>query len=635
MGSDDTFGGSSEHQVFVSLNLVTTVLGSAASLFTILLIHRMKVSTGHVLLVLTMSYLQFLYDITFFFSNVVITYYINVFANFFQLTAGVGGSLVSNWIAFIALYIILYRRKFNIFENYYYILATCLIPGIVPTIIYGIGSIPDDAQNDELIGLAILDIYYYIRLISIALNFFFVFLAFYKINLMSSTTLNKSPQEIAIRTLARRLIFYPIVQAIGRSGYAWYEFEYGLEIDTDDPDTQQYVCLIFLTIVTPLVSIGYLVIFLAMQPRAYEEFLKMLSCTSYQSPTMASLDNRSGGTATASGSGRLRESRQESNRLTQDTFSYYTDGGRESEAGVSEVEIPTVSSKVEADVSMAEFPRPSGATSNIREANNNSSTHTKFSHFEDEELISFIVDNEKVERESESSHRPSLLNFFRQQRGSNLGRTSTLDPTNTPPTPPPTHSGTSIFQRSSSFLTGSITTTITGGSNLLSQFRNRSTSSNAKRRASDNSAPVASGATTTENPLINANANAQMKRRSVNVLNSIDEETGSVAKSRAGSQEPLRGISGDKNKKRGDSADTLISTITSKSAISSQHLSGPLPPPPPPPPLNSTRSPKSYRHGAPSNFYSGRDSDFLADARESVDAFYQQQDGRESGYSEY
>jgi hypothetical protein len=80
------FEGTEEHQVYVILNLITSIVGSAASLFTILLIHRMKVNTGHVLLVLTMSYFQLLYDLTFFFSNVVVTYYTNVFANFVQFS---------------------------------------------------------------------------------------------------------------------------------------------------------------------------------------------------------------------------------------------------------------------------------------------------------------------------------------------------------------------------------------------------------------------------------------------------------------------------------------------------------------------------------------------------------------------
>lgn len=607
------FEGTEEHQVYVILNLITSIIGSAASLFTILLIHRMKVNTGHVLLVLTMSYFQLLYDLTFFFSNVVVTYYTNVFANFVQLAAGIAGSLVSNWIAFIALYIILYRRKFNIFNYYYYILASCLLPGIIDTVIYGIGAIPESRQIDDLIDLSILDIYYYVRLVSIILNFIFVFIAFYKINLMSSTTLNKSPQEIAIRTLARRLIFYPIVQAIGRSGYAWYEFAYGYYIDMDDPNPEQYASLIFLTIVTPFVSIGYLIIFLAMQPRAYEEFWQMVYCSHYQPPTKESLDTQ---TNTQS-SGRTRETHPDSNRLTSDTLNYYTDGGRDSEANQSEIEL-----------SMAEVTRTSSAT--LKDLAQ--SGHTKFSKFEDEELLNFIVDSGKEERNSESTiDRPSLIQFFK-----GTGSTVNDNFANSPATTPvhsQADSSPSLFQRTSTFLSGSITTTISGRNSLFSQFKNRGS---AQKRASASEVSMTTSAITTENPLMNTNAGP--KRRSVNVLNSIDEEggQGGRTKSRSDSKEPLRPISEQRSKSRVASTDTTVSTLTTKSGNSSNSIQ--LANPQPLPPLN-TSSPKwtEGKKGHSSNMggYYVRDSDFLADARESVDAFYQQQDSRESGYSEY
>eukprot|EP01040_Poterioochromonas_malhamensis_P000429 gene429-461_t len=609
------FEGTEEHQVYVILNLITSIVGSAASLFTILLIHRMKVNTGHVLLVLTMSYFQLLYDLTFFFSNVVVTYYTNVFANFVQLAAGIAGSLVSNWIAFIALYIILYRRKFNIFNHYYYILASCLLPGIIDTVIYGIGAIPESRQIDDLIDLSILDIYYYVRLISILLNFIFIFIAFYKINLMSSTTLNKSPQEIAIRTLARRLIFYPIVQAIGRSGYAWYEFAYGYYIDMDDPNPEQYASLIFLTIVTPFVSIGYLIIFLAMQPRAYEEFRQMVYCSHYQPPTKESLDTQ---TNTQS-SGRTRETRSDSNRLTVDTLSYYTDGGRDSEANQTE--------SGEIELSMAEVARTSSAT--LKDLAQ--SGQTKFSNFEDEELLNFIVDSEKEERNSESTiDRPSLMQFFKGSKSivnDNFANNPTTTPVNSR-----ADSSPSLFQRTSTFLSGSITTTISGRNSLFSQFKNRNS---AQKRASASEVSTTTATTTTENPLINTNAGP--KRRSVNVLNSIDEEggQGGRTKSRSDSKEPLRPISEQRSKSRIASTDTTVSTLTTKSGNSSNSIqpANPLSLPP----LN-TSSPKwtESRKGHSSSMgYYVRDSDFLADARESVDAFYQQQDSRESGYSEY
>jgi hypothetical protein len=320
----------------------------------------MKVRTGHVLLVLTMSYFQLLYDLTFFFSNVDCGYYVTVVANFFQLSCGIGSSLVSNWIAFIALYIILYRQKFNIFDYYTHILASCVLPGLVDAIIYLVAVCPADSQDDALLDFSILDYYYYTRLASIALNFIFVFLAFYKIDLMSSKTNNKSDQEMAIRTLARRLIFYPVVQAIGRSGYAWYEFEYGVNIDVDDPTQEQFASLIFLTIITPMVSIGYLIIFLVMQPRAYLEFKRMIFCKEYDEP----IENSTKGDDEVS--------------QNRDTLSYYTD--RFESSASSEDQSPDTA-KPGSDV--------------IGTPVNNKRSSATFAAYNDEELLNFIASKQK------------------------------------------------------------------------------------------------------------------------------------------------------------------------------------------------------------------------------------------------
>eukprot|EP01031_Cornospumella_fuschlensis_P037337 gene37337-45331_t len=98
---------------------------------------------------------------------------------------------------------------------------------------------------------------------------------------MSPNRKAKSEAEVAIRNVAIRMIYYPIVQAVGRSGYAWYEAQYGTSIDvTDKPG--KFACLIFLTIVTPLQSVGYLIIFLIMQPDAYLHFKSMLTGTPFE-----------------------------------------------------------------------------------------------------------------------------------------------------------------------------------------------------------------------------------------------------------------------------------------------------------------------------------------------------------------
>lgn len=270
--------GSVNNQVYISLNIIMSFIGSMASITTIFIIHRLKSKTGHVQLVLTMSYFQLLYDMTFFFSNVDCGYYISVAANVFQLSCGIAGSLISNWIAFIAWYVVTYRKKLDIFYWYRYMLLSSLLPGIADALIYCVATIPQPNTNDDMADMSVLGMYYYTRLVSIGLNFIMCSIAVYKIRLMGSNKAKKSDHEIAIATVTSRMVLYPIVQAIGRSGYSWYEAAYGSDIDSTDDGTQaQYACLLFLTIITPMVSVGYLIIFLTMQPNAYEHLKSLFT----------------------------------------------------------------------------------------------------------------------------------------------------------------------------------------------------------------------------------------------------------------------------------------------------------------------------------------------------------------------
>jgi hypothetical protein len=222
------FGDDSRTQAYVALNLVMSLLGTFASVINIFIIHRMKVSTGHILLILYMEYAQTLYDVTFFFSNVDVGYYAVSVANIFQIIFGICSSLLSNWMAYIILHIVIYRQKFDVFKNFKFILLSSFLPGFINAIVYAVAVIPKENESDDLVTISILYLYYYIRFASIIFNFVIVSIILYKIDLMSSKTVHKSDQEIAIRTVARRMILYPIVQAISRSGYSWYEVRLNL-----------------------------------------------------------------------------------------------------------------------------------------------------------------------------------------------------------------------------------------------------------------------------------------------------------------------------------------------------------------------------------------------------------------------
>lgn len=274
-GSEYWYGSTNE-QVYISLNLVSTVIGSAFSILLIVLIYRMKVSNGHVLLVESMSWFQLLYDVTFFFSNIEINYTILTIANACQIIGGITKSIVSNFIAYIVFHVVYFKQSYDIYKNYNMIMAISLVPSLMTFVVFMVASVPK--ANESLMVVALFDMYYCIRLASIALNFVLCGMTVYVIRRMLYNKTTRTDQEQAIITLSNRMLYYPILQAISRSGNAWYELQFGVDIDQDDISTTQYACQIFLTIITPTVSVGYLIVFIIMQPLAYQHFLAMMQC---------------------------------------------------------------------------------------------------------------------------------------------------------------------------------------------------------------------------------------------------------------------------------------------------------------------------------------------------------------------
>ena len=49
-------------------------------------------------------------------------------------------------------------------------------------------------------------------------------------------------QGNAIAVLANRMLYYPIVQAISRSGSAWYELQFGWDFNPPSVTRLQFAC---------------------------------------------------------------------------------------------------------------------------------------------------------------------------------------------------------------------------------------------------------------------------------------------------------------------------------------------------------------------------------------------------------
>jgi len=69
--------------------------------------------------------------------------------------------------------------------------------------------------------------------------------------------------------LVQRLLYYPVVQVISRFGLSWFELEYGFAFGLYDGSSTRFAVLCLAAAAAPCCALGYLIIFLKMQPRAW------------------------------------------------------------------------------------------------------------------------------------------------------------------------------------------------------------------------------------------------------------------------------------------------------------------------------------------------------------------------------
>lgn len=193
----------------------------------------------------------------------------------FILFGGSSSSFMSNVMIFSMLYIILYMKTYELKDKVFLVNAISNLPGLFCVMLFIINTY--DSSSTSSIAIEGPSIYYYLRLISIILNIMvlvYIRYLLYKLKAVS----RHDPKTIfrikVISTVVHRLEYYPLVQTISRVGYAWYDLQYGYDYsiaNVDDP--LELFCAFFAMIVTPLAAVGYLIIFLKMQPRAYRHLM--------------------------------------------------------------------------------------------------------------------------------------------------------------------------------------------------------------------------------------------------------------------------------------------------------------------------------------------------------------------------
>ncbi len=153
--------------VFQALLAFFAVISCIASVINIVIITKMEKYTGHVLIVLSMTTCQLIYDVSFYPGVVSLPSsdsWLVVTANILQLIGGLGSSLYSNYMSFVVLYVIRQRTLFDVIYYFKSFTVFCAVFIVVEITLYSIGTAP---KHGHLKDVALEGIYYYFRIISI------------------------------------------------------------------------------------------------------------------------------------------------------------------------------------------------------------------------------------------------------------------------------------------------------------------------------------------------------------------------------------------------------------------------------------------------------------------------------------
>ncbi len=271
------------HQIEVSdwTGFSFAVVSLICSLTTLLLIYLMRVWNGYLLLITSMTAFQVLYDINYILGAVP-TYAACATWNFLDILGGLSVTLWTNIISFIVMFVVMKIRSFNIFRNYkYFVIIAVVFPLIIAILV--LTRLEAASDDDDLpftsctykpgeMSLVLRGIYYWGRLASIIFNFMVFGYTSYRVRLMahmraaSANTQQVSVnsresafqvsenQTLAVFSLVSRMKYYPLAQAILRSGAAWNEF--------DDYRYDSFASNMMAAVCSPSTGIAYFVIFL-------------------------------------------------------------------------------------------------------------------------------------------------------------------------------------------------------------------------------------------------------------------------------------------------------------------------------------------------------------------------------------
>ena len=245
--------------------LILAFLSLTSTMTTLYLMYDMKRRNGYLLLIFNLTVCQIFYDAPFFLVPFYSVGDVLTTANFLFTFAGLAVALWTNVVSFVLYNIVKYLQSFDIYGHYRSFACLVFIPSLVMACCAAVYS------GDQEKLLIVNNFYYWVRIGSIVFNVVVHGLISLKLNRMGYA-IGGAAAEDPVRVLASRIKYYPIVQIVTRIGAAWYEYAYGFETDSfsEHMSATQQVALYFYAACVPSAGIGYFLVFLAVQPAAYD-----------------------------------------------------------------------------------------------------------------------------------------------------------------------------------------------------------------------------------------------------------------------------------------------------------------------------------------------------------------------------
>jgi hypothetical protein len=194
--------------------------------------------------------------------------------NSFQFFGGLSVSIWTNVLAFVILRVVVNMKNTDILKNFHWFTAIVMVPSVTIGVALLILQLVGRRQQVYYIE----EIYYWARLLSILINFVIHGIVSYRSYQTKMTKwTRRSPQEIAIQILSQRMIYYPLMQALSRVGASWYEAKYGFGPYPGNTSSRQFGLACVYVGLSPATGVGYLIVFLLMQPFAIDQVRSLLT----------------------------------------------------------------------------------------------------------------------------------------------------------------------------------------------------------------------------------------------------------------------------------------------------------------------------------------------------------------------